>query len=87
MRTRKPDRPSLELDDYSGPFKPDLHIPDFSKEGLMKLVEISGSIYGTVNRQWYRAAVKRFGQEVADEMHHEVWFAASGVEAPLGVGP
>ena len=39
MRTDKPDRPSLELDDYSGPFVPDLHLSDFSKEGLMKLVE------------------------------------------------
>ncbi len=78
MRTTKPDRPSLELDDYSGSFQPDLHISDFSKEGLMKLVEIGGSIYGAVNRQWYRAAIKRFGQEVAGEMHREVWFADGG---------
>jgi hypothetical protein len=47
MRTRKPDRPSLELDDCSGPFQPDLHLSDFSKEGLMKLVEIGGSITGS----------------------------------------
>lgn len=78
MRTKKPNRPSLELDDYSGPFVPDLHISDFSKAGLEKLVEIGGSIYGTVNRQWYQAAVKRFGQKVADEMHHEAWFADGG---------
>ena len=78
MRKSRPDRPSLELDDYSGPFEPDLHISDFSKEGLMKLVEVGGSIYGDVNRQWYKAAIKRFGQEVADEMHHEVWFADGG---------
>lgn len=44
----------------------------------MKLVEVGGSIYGTVNRLWYRAAVERFGQQVADEMHHEVWFADGG---------
>ncbi len=78
MRKNKPERPSLELDDYSGPFQPDLHLSDFSKEALMKLVEVGGSIYGDVNRQWYRAAIKRFGQEVADEMHHEVWFAEGG---------
>jgi hypothetical protein len=78
MRDQKPERRSLELDDYSGPFQPDLHLSDFSKEGLMKLVEVGGSIYGNVNRQWYRAAIKRFGQEVADEMHHEVWFADGG---------
>ena len=78
MRTRKPDRASLELDDYSGPFRPDLHLSDFSKEGLMKLVEIGGSIYGAVNRMWYQAAIRRFGQQAADEMHHEVWFADGG---------
>ena len=44
----------------------------------MKLVEVGGSIYGAVNRQWYQAAIKRFGQEVADEMHHEAWFADGG---------
>jgi hypothetical protein len=78
MRKNRPSRPSLELDDYSGPFQPDLHLSDFSKEGLMKLVEVGGSIYGAVNRQWYKAAVKRFGQKVADELHHEVWFAEGG---------
>jgi len=67
-----------ELDDYSGPFEPDLRLDDFSKEGLKKLVEIGGAIYGTVNRKWYDAAVARFGREVADEMHHEVWFAEGG---------
>jgi hypothetical protein len=38
-----------ELDDYSGPFEPDLRLDDFSKEGLKKLVEISGTNYGAVN--------------------------------------
>ncbi|HEX4428831.1 MAG TPA: hypothetical protein VHZ96_06140 [Frankiaceae bacterium] len=67
-----------ELDDYSGPFEPDLRLTDFSKAGLMKLVEVGGSIYGTVNRRWYMEAIKRFGQEVADEMHHAAWFADGG---------
>lgn len=44
---------SEELDDYSGPFEPDLRIQDFSKQGLIKLVQIGGEIYGAVNRQWY----------------------------------
>ena len=78
MRKAPPSRPSLELDDYSGGFRPDLHLSDFSKEGLMKLVEVGGAIYGDVNRQWYKAAIRRFGQKVADEMHHEVWFADGG---------
>ena len=69
---------SEELDDYSGPFEPDLRLSDFSKDALMKLVEIGGEIYGAVNRNWYAEATKRFGQEVADEMHHTVWFDDGG---------
>lgn len=74
----RPDRPSLEMDDYSGEFVPDLHLSDFSKDGLMKLVEVGGSIYGDVNRQWYRRVAERFGPDAADELHHEVWFADGG---------
>ena len=44
----------------------------------MKLVEIGGEIYGAVNRSWYAEAAKRFVKEVADEMHHTVWFEAGG---------
>lgn len=69
---------SEELDDYSGPFEPDLRLSDFSKEGLMKLVELGGEIYGAVNRSWYRQAIKRFGQEVAEEMMHAAWFDDGG---------
>lgn len=67
-----------ELDDYSGPFEPDLRLTDFSKAGLIKLVEVGGAIYGNVNRKWYDAVSARFGAEVADAMHHEVWFAENG---------
>jgi hypothetical protein len=69
---------SEELDDYSGPFEPDLRIQDFSKQALIKLVEVGGEIYGAVNRQWYAKVAERFGQKVADELHHEVWFADGG---------
>ena len=77
-KAKRPDREPLELDDYSGDFVPDLHLSDFSKEALMKLVEVGGSIYGDVNRQWYRRVAERFGGEAADELHHDVWFADGG---------
>ncbi len=44
----------------------------------MKLVEVGGSIYGDVNRKWYQAVAATFGQEAADELHHDVWFAPGG---------
>jgi hypothetical protein len=68
-----------EIDDYSGPFEPDLGLEDWSKEGLRKLVEVGGAIYGAVNTGWYAAVAARFGKDVADELHHEVWFKDGGV--------
>ena len=70
---------ATEIDDYSGPFEPDLRLDDFSKEGLKKLVEVGGAIYGAVNNTWYAAVAEKFGREVADELHHEVWFKDGGV--------
>lgn len=67
-----------EMDDYSGPFQGRINLDSFSKEGLKKLVRIGGSIYGTVNRQWYLAVAEEFGEEVADRLHHKVWFAPGG---------
>lgn len=66
------------MDDYSGPFQSRINLDSFSKEGLKKLVRIGGSIYGTVNRQWYLAVAEEFGEEVADRLHHKTWFAPGG---------
>jgi hypothetical protein len=68
-----------EIDDYSGPFEPDLGLDDFSREGLKKLVEIGGIIYGAVNLGWYGAVAAKYGKQIADELHHEVWFKDGGV--------
>lgn len=67
------------MDDYSGPFRETVTLDDFSREGLKKLVEIGGVIYGSVNRHWYQQVAKEFGQETADRLHHAVWFADGGV--------
>lgn len=69
---------SPELDDYSGPFRPDLKLTDFSKAGLLKLVEIGGAIYGAVHFGWYREVERRFGHQVAEEIGHRAWFADGG---------
>lgn len=66
------------MDDYSGPFQRRINLDSFSKTGLKKLVRIGGSIYGTLNRNWYKAVVEEFGAEVADRLHHKTWFAPGG---------
>ena len=67
-----------ELADYSGPFRPDLKLTDFSKEALIKLIKFGGIIYGAVERCWYEAVAKRYGEGVADECRHEAWFRKGG---------
>lgn len=67
-----------QMDDYSGAFRETVTLDDFSREGLKKLVEIGGIIYGNVNRQWYLRVIEKYGMEVADELHHQVWFADGG---------
>jgi hypothetical protein len=68
-----------QMDDYSGPFRNNVTLEDFSREGLKKLVQIGGVIYGNLDRQWHERVTKKYGVEVADALHHDVWFADGGV--------
>ena len=67
-----------EMNDYSGPFRPDLKLTDFSKEGLSKLIKFGGTIYGAVDMSWYETVARRYGDKVADECRHEAWFKEGG---------
>lgn len=67
-----------ELRDYGGPFRPDLELQDFSKEALIKLIRAAGRIYGGLDQLWYQRVRDRFGQEVSDELQHEVWYGEGG---------
>jgi len=62
-----------EMKDYSGPFKPDLTFNDFSKEFLLKLMQVWQYAWLHMTEAWYEAVNKRFGSGAADDCEAEAW--------------
>ncbi|MFC2000798.1 DUF6125 family protein [Chloroflexota bacterium] len=54
-----------ELNDYSGPFKPDLTFDDFSKEFLLKLMTLWQFAWLHMNTSWFEVVKERFGIDAA----------------------
>ena len=66
---------SGEMSDYSGPFKPDLTLEDFSKDFLLKLANVWQYAWLHMTEAWCEAVRKRFGAQVADECELEAWLS------------
>jgi hypothetical protein len=62
-----------EMDDYSGPFKPDLSFEDFSKEFLLKLIHSYEYAWLHMAGAWHNAVKKRFGVDAANDCNLEAW--------------
>jgi hypothetical protein len=62
-----------EMNDYSGPFKPDLQWEDFSKDFLIKLMKVWQFAWLEMAGQWHIAVDKRFGSEAAGECEYDAW--------------
>ncbi len=62
-----------EMDDYSGPFNPDLTFNDFSKEFLLKLMTVWQFAWIRMAEAWYQAVQKRFGAKAANDCNLEAW--------------
>ena len=62
-----------ELNDYSGPFKPDLTFNDFSKEFLLKLMTVWQYAWLHMDLAWFDVVKERFGFEAACECDLEAW--------------
>jgi hypothetical protein len=62
-----------ELKDYSGPYKPDLKFSDFSKEFLLKLMEVWQWAWKVKDDAWFAAVVSRLGIEATLECSTEMW--------------
>lgn len=56
-----------ELNDLSGPFRPDLTFEDFSKEFLLKLMKVWQFVWLWGHTAWYEWIVDRLGIEEADK--------------------
>ena len=62
-----------ELKDYSGEFDPDLRLPDFSKEALIRLLVSASKAYLGIDGVWTSLMRKKYGDRVAFDYDKEVW--------------
>ncbi len=58
---------SMELDDYSGPFNPDLTFADFSKDFLVRLMTAYQYARVHLATAWFDAIAERFGDIAAND--------------------
>ncbi len=62
-----------ELKDYSGHFKPDLKMEDFSSGSLVQLWHAAGKLYVGLDGIWYGLIRDRYGEGAARELDALVW--------------
>jgi hypothetical protein len=66
-----------DLQDYAGPFDPNLRYEDFSKETLAKLVEEFAMALQILEGNWHRILRERFGDAATIEMDITQWVRSS----------
>jgi hypothetical protein len=64
---------SLELPDYSGPFKADLRFSDFSNDALVDMLAMSDEYYRVCVEAWADEVRTRYGQDLKIEIQSEAW--------------
>jgi hypothetical protein len=62
-----------DMEDYSGEFRPDLRMQDFSKDALVRLWKASGQFGLKVSQYWTLAVMEKFGEEAALELSRKIW--------------
>ena len=62
-----------DLADYSGEFRPDLKLTDFSKEALVRLLVAASKMYLGADGMWTTVIRGRYGDDAALECSKEVW--------------
>jgi len=62
-----------ELNDLSGPFDPELTFDMFSKEFILKLMQVWQYAWLHLSEAWYRQVEKKFGRQAADECEAGAW--------------
>jgi hypothetical protein len=62
-----------EMNDYSGPYNPDLTFNDFSKEFLLKLMQVWQYAWLHMTEAWYDAVKEKVDKETADVCETAAW--------------
>ncbi|MBI4304339.1 MAG: hypothetical protein HY665_08405 [Chloroflexi bacterium] len=63
----------MELQDYSGEFKPDLKIEDFSKSALVRLLQVSARNLLGLDGTWHSLVKEKYGYQTAADFSKAVW--------------
>ena len=71
-----------ELQDLSGPFKPDLKFSDLSKEFLNKLVYEWQWAFLQLDAAWFNQVKTRFSNDWAHECSLEMWLRVETIANP-----
>ena len=69
-----------ELQDYSGEFRPDAKIQDFSKDTIARLWRAHSLVYMMLGGLWFDVVKDKVGLEKALEWQTEVWLKRGGCE-------
>jgi hypothetical protein len=66
-------RPGVELDDYSGPFRPDLRYTDFSKVGLSNLTQMANDYHNTIQNRYRQFVYDKHGHTGLVDSEAKIW--------------
>jgi hypothetical protein len=65
--------PNIDLPDYSGPFKQDLRLSDFSKGALVNVLGMVDEYFVVCIEAWAAEAAQHYGRDVMSEIQSEAW--------------
>lgn len=68
------------LKDYSGKFRPDLRLQDFSNDTLVRAWETTSRLYILLDGCWVGLVKERFGEQAALEGESEIWRRVAPVD-------
>ena len=63
----------MELKDYSGPYREGIRLEEFSKEALIKLIEVASKDFVGVDGHWYSRIREKYGADTAWELNRHTW--------------
>ncbi len=73
----------MDMNDYSGEFRPGLRMEDFSKEVLVRMWQVAGMMYTSLAGSYQRVMREKLGEEAALELDAEVWRRQTPIEVRL----
>lgn len=71
----------MELKDYSGDFKPNLTLNDFTKEQLIQLIEVAGKGLVGIDGLWNTIIKEKYGWQTARDLQDLIWIGPKNFNA------